>query len=514
MEPTGPMPPVAEARGRRLLLLSSFGAGALAALGHAPFGFWPLGIAGLTLAYLLIRRAQAPRRAALAGWALGLGYFAGTLNWLVSPFLVEPERYGWMAPFALLLMAGGLALFWGAAAGLAHWLGGRRARRLWLAWPVATGLAELLRGRMFTGFPWGGPGEFWVDTPLLGLAGWLGASGLGVLTLAFAALLGEALRRGRRPAGLAALAGLALAAAALGLLGAVSLARPVSAPDKPVTIRLVQPNAEQRLKWHPDHVGRFLRRAIDLSAAPATGPAPDLVIWPETSVPYLLGDAAPVLHEIARAAGAPVVLGIQRAEAGPRYYNSMVALTREGSVSAIYDKAHLVPFGEYTPFGDLLYRFGIKGLAARYGAGYSAGAGGDLLDLGAAGKALPLICYEAIFPDDLRRRGRADWILQITNDAWFGSFSGPRQHLAIARLRAAEFGLPMVRAANTGISALIDAHGQIVAKLPLGEAGFLDVSLPGAAEETFYARHGDTVLTLLLLGFGLALATRRRPAGD
>ena len=499
------MAPVAEAPGRRFLFSASLGAGAVASLGHAPLGLWWLGIAGLAAGCWLARSAATARRAALAGWALGLGYFAGTLNWLISPFLVEPERYGWMAPFALLFMAGGLALFWGAASGLARWIGG--ARRLWLAWPVAMGLAELARGHVLTGFPWGGPGEFWVDTPLLGLAGWIGASGLGALSLAFAALLAEALRARRRPV---AVAGLALAAAGLTALGAMVLARPLPAPSRAVTIRLVQPNAEQRLKWQPDHAGRFLRRAIELSAASPPGPAPDLVIWPETSVPYLLNDAAPVLGEIARAAGAPVVLGIQRAEEGPRYYNSMVAIGRDGSVSAIYDKAHLVPFGEYTPLGDLLYRFGIRGFAARYGAGYSAGAGGDLLDLGTAGKALPLICYEAIFPGDLRRRGRADWILQITNDAWFGSFSGPQQHLAIARLRAAEFGLPLLRAANTGISALIDARGRVVASLPLGEAGYLDVSLPGAAGETFYARHGDGLLTLLLSGIILALTAGRR----
>ncbi len=500
---------MAEAPRRWWLLLGGVGAGLVAALGHAPFSLWSLGLIGLMAGFLLIRRAGSPWRAGLVGWGLGIGYFAGTLNWLTSPFLVDAARYGWMAPFALLLMAAGLALFWAGASGLALWLGGRG--RLWLAWPAAMGLAELLRGHVFTGFPWGGPGEFWVDTPFLGLAGWTGATGLGALSF-LAAAWGARLFAGPRRA--LSLLALLLAVGGALYLGGRNLGREVAARAEPVTVRLVQPNAPQHLKWDPDYIGLFLQRAIDLSAAPAEGAAPDLVIWPETSVPYLLGDAAPVLREIATVAGVPVVLGIQRAEAGPRYYNSMVALAPDGQVADIYDKAHLVPFGEYTPFGGLLYRFGIKGFAAQYGSGYSAGAGTGLLDLGQAGKVLPLICYEAIFPDDLRREVRADWILQITNDAWFGTFSGPQQHLAIARLRAAEFGLPFVRAANTGISAVIDAKGQIVASLALGEAGFLDAELPGALPRTFYARRGDVILTLLLLGIILALVARRRRLSD
>ncbi len=488
------------------LVLAGFAAGLVASLGHAPFGLWTLGLVGLMAGYLLIRAAASPRRGGLAGWALGLGYFAGTLNWLTSPFLVEPEIYGWMAPFALVFMAGGLALFWGAASGLALWVGGRK--RLWLAWPAALGLGELLRGHVFTGFPWGGPGEFWVDTPFLGLAGWTGATGLGVLTF-LAAAWGARLFVG--PRRVLSLLVLVVAVGGAMALGARNLVREVAPRAEAVVVRLIQPNAPQRLKWNPDYIELFLQRAIDLTGAPgAGGIVPDLVIWPETTLPYLLNDAGPVLREIAATTPAQVVLGVQRAEAGPRYFNSMAVLAPDGSVAAIYDKAHLVPFGEYTPFGGLLYRFGIRGFAAQYGAGYSAGEGGALLDLGRAGKALPLICYEAIFPDDLRRAGRADWILQITNDAWFGTFSGPQQHLAIARLRAAEFGLPFVRAANTGISAVIDARGRIVASLALGEAGFLDVALPGALGETFYAKRGDIILILLLLAVILGLAGRRQ----
>ncbi|HFQ16007.1 MAG TPA: apolipoprotein N-acyltransferase, partial [Rhodobacteraceae bacterium] len=272
-----------EPRRRISLIAAAAAAGLLASAGQAPFGLWGLGLAGLALGFHLLASAATPRRAALAGWALGTGFFVGTLNWLTSPFLVEPEVYGWMAPFALLLMAGGLALFWALAA----W-GARRLTSgpgLWLVWAAAMGLAELVRGRIFTGFPWGGPGEFWVNTPLLGLAGLTGATGLGWLTFAFAAGLVAAWGSARRWLFLA-LCG--VAAMVLAGAGALVLSLPVPEPAKTVTVRLIQPNAAQRLKWDRDFAYVFLDRAISLTAARGAGPAPDLVIWPETSVPYLL----------------------------------------------------------------------------------------------------------------------------------------------------------------------------------------------------------------------------------
>ena len=498
----------AQASGRRLtnrilerrirLLLAAALAGLVAASGQAPFGFYPLAIIGLLCGYALISATQTAWRAALAGWALGTGYFGGTLAWIVQPFLVDAARYGWMAPFAVFFMAAGLALFWALGTGLARRFAPRAG--FFLIWAAFMTAVELLRGVVFTGFPWGGLGAFWVDTPLLGLAGLIGANGLAFLTFLFVASLGHALTCARKARGVVIVTAALLVAL---LWGQFMATRPVSDRANPVALRLVQPNAPQELKWDPRYALSFLDRAMDLTAMPPAAGAgqPDLVIWPETSVPYLLRDAGPSLREIAlRAAPGRVILGIQRSEQ-PRYYNSLVVLDQAGAVSQTYDKAHLVPFGEYTPGGSLLYRFGIKGFAAQYGNGFSAGPGPQVLDLGEAGKILPLICYEAIFPGDLRRAPeRADWIVQITNDAWFGTFSGPQQHLAQARLRAVEQGLPFVRAANTGISAVIDAHGQIVASLGLGETGFLDADLPGARPMPLYARFGDGLLILLLLG--------------
>ncbi|TNF59093.1 MAG: apolipoprotein N-acyltransferase, partial [Rhodobacteraceae bacterium] len=212
------------------------------------------------------------------------------------------------------------------------------------------------------------------------------------------------------------------------------------------------------------------------------------------------------------AQGAVLMAGIQRLD-GARIYNSAIVLTGGIVPSAIYDKHHLVPFGEYFPLGDLAARFGLHGFAAREGRGFSAGPGPQLVDLPGIGAALPLICYEAVFPQFARMNGdRPDLLVQLTNDAWFGEWSGPFQHLAQARMRAIEQGVPMVRAANTGVSAVIDAQGRVTGQIPLGEAGFLDVALPGATEvPTLYARSGDLPwAALILLAFAALVARRLR----
>jgi apolipoprotein N-acyltransferase len=209
--------------------------------------------------------------------------------------------------------------------------------------------------------------------------------------------------------------------------------------------------------------------------------------------------------------GKLVAAGIQREEDG-RFYNSLRFLEGKGVERARYDKAHLVPFGEYIPFGDLAYDwFGITAFAAQAGATYSAGAGPDVIDLGPLGKVLPLICYEVIFPREVNSvPERADWMLQITNDAWFGIRTGPFQHFAQARLRAIEQGLPLVRVANTGVTAVIDARGRVVADLPFGAMAKLDARIPGALPPTPYSRWGDGPILLLLAGLAL-ISLRRRP---
>ncbi|WP_246020578.1 apolipoprotein N-acyltransferase [Paracoccus subflavus] len=470
--------------------------GGIAALGLAPFGLWiatPLALA------LLVARAAGARGAFWPMLAGGLGWFGLSMHWIVEPFLVEPDIYGWMAPFALVLLAAGGALFWAIPAGLAARLalpGPRRA----VAVAAALVLSDWMRGWIFTGLPWALTGHVWIDTPVAQAAAYAGAIGLCLVTLTLAAL----------PSLLRPLAAVMPAVALTGglwLAGAARLATPLP-PDTPTLLRIVQPNAEQHLKWDPEWAAVFFQRLLDLSAAP--GPR-DLVIWPETAVNFLLEDAGPVLPAMAQAAGAPLVMGIQRRE-GSRFHNSLVTLNPDATVSGTYDKFHLVPFGEYIPWGDALARVGIGAFAAQQGNGYSPGPGPAVMTAPGIPDFQPLICYEAIFPQHLRGLDRRPaWLLQATNDAWFGQFSGPYQHLAQARLRAIESGLPLVRAANTGVSAVIDPHGTVRQSLSLGVSGKIDAALPAALPETPWMRWGNIPAVLLaVLALAAALLRRRR----
>ena len=456
--------------GGRGVLLPAL-AGAVAALGQAPLGWWWAALPALAVVVALVARAG--RGAGWVAWFAGAGYFAAALNWIFEPFMVEPETYGWMAPFAVVLMAFGLALFW-AAAGVLSRLFPRSA----LGFAVTLTAMELARGYVLTGFPWALAGHVWIGHPPAQLAALVGANGLTLFTLVAAALL--SLRRV-----VPVVASVALVAAGWGY-GAWRLSLPEPAARAGVA-------------------DVFFRRLLDLTRA---GARPDLTIWPETAVPYLLEESPQVAAAIADAGrGVPVVTGIQRVEVGGwRFWNSLAVIGAGGVVGQVYDKHHLVPFGEYMPFGDVAYRwFGLRAFAAQQGNGYSAGAGPKVLDLGPLGKVLPVICYEAVFPQDLRVGTRADWILQITNDAWFGTLTGPWQHMAQAELRAVEQGLPLVRVANTGITAVVDARGRVVQSLPFGEAGSMDVAVPGALAETPYARFGEGPVLVLLAGLGVAL---------
>jgi apolipoprotein N-acyltransferase len=495
--------------GWRAAALAGLG-GAVAGLGQAPFDLWLLTPPGLALVLMLVAVARDGRQAAWRGFAGGLGYFGLTLHWIVEPFFVDAARHGWMAPFALVLFAGGMALFWAVAG----WLSARAvAAPVWRAGlmaPVLT-LAEAARGTVLTGFPWAMPGHVLIDTAWLPAAGLGGAHGLTLLVMAAAAALAVAALAGRLP--LALVLGLPF------LLAPYAIPAPpeAAAPAAPV-VRLVQPNAAQHLKWQPDMIPVFWQRGRDLTAAPsspALGP-PDLVIWPETSLPVLLGRSDAARAQLSQAAGpAPVLIGAQRVEEFAAR-NSLALVGPDGALDHVYDKHRLVPFGEYLPLAGLAERLNLRALAAVLPGGYAPGPGPAAFDLGPdLGRAFAMICYEAIFPRYIRTlETRPDWMAHVTNDAWFGTFSGPWQHLALARLRAAEQGLPVLRAANTGVSAVIDARGGIVAALPLGQAGYLDAPLPQAAPPTLYARSGalPILAVTLALALGLTAAGRREKA--
>jgi len=500
------------AGGRRAAL--ALAAGAVLALAQPPLGWVVAVFVALPVVAWLFAASPRPRAAFAMGWLAGLGYFGASLFWIVEPFLVDPERHGWLAPFALAAMAGGLALFWGAPFALARTLRHPGARLVALAclWT----LSEYARSHVLTGFPWGLVAYAWVETPVMQSAALVGPHGLGFLTL----LAGFALAAARPvPAALAA-----LGVAAAWAYGAAQLARPLPTRAEPVTVRIVQPNAPQHLKWDPEMQAVFYRRQIEATAA-AADPAPDVTIWPETAVPYVLGYSGDLLGEVAAAPRGDglVILGLRRLEAtadAERWYNSLVVLQPDGAPWATYDKHHLVPFGEYVPLGAAIARLGLPGLEPLTSTGFSAGPGPRLVSVPGLPPFLPLICYEAIFPHGMRApEGRPEWLLQITNDAWFGTLAGPYQHLAQARVRAIEQGLPLARSANTGVSAMIDPRGRVVEGLALGSAGHIDAALPAALPPTPYSIVGDrpalaavlAVLGLTYLNFfsGLFMAGRR-----
>jgi apolipoprotein N-acyltransferase len=489
--------------------------GAGAGLTQVPVS-WPVALfVALPLLSWLLDGASGWRVGFRVGWLAGVGFFATTLFWIVEPFLVDAPRHGWMAPFALVGMAGGMALFWAVPFAAARALpGGDAARAVALAclWTAS----EYLRSHLLGGFPWALPAYAWAETPVMQAASLVGPHGLGFLTLLAGLLAGLC-----RPAPVAAAA--VLVAGAWGW-GAWRLEQPVPPRAEPLTVRIVQPNAAQDRKWDPETQAALYRGLLAATAAPAD-PAPDVVIWPETAVPLMLGETGWFEAEAAAAAGpgTALILGIRRREAGEggeRWYNALAVIGAGGEIAARYDKHHLVPFGEYIPLAEDIASLGLprlSGLAAV--TGFSSGPGPRRIAAAGLPPFVPLICYEAIFPHGVQAPGeRPEWLVQVTNDAWFGTLSGPYQHLAQARARAIEQGLPLARAANTGVSAMIDARGRVVAQLGLGQAGSLDVRLPGAAPATFYARTGDwpalvAVLSIFSLTFVKVLGgvSRREP---
>ena len=467
----------------------SAGAGAVAAMGQVPFHQPVLMAFALAAVFYAAPRAPDWRRASVIGWGFGLGYFALALSWIVEPFLVDIARHGWMAPFALVFMSGGLALFWAAAFALARYIGSVWA--LAIAWP----LAELARAYVFTGFPWAMFPQALIDTPAAQGLAWLGPHGMMLaLCLVMAALVWRVWS--------------AVPAALVIAVGLFGPWQPVQPTLTEHMVRVVQPNAPQHEKFDPTKIPEFNRRLLEATAA---GTPPALVVWPEIAVPYLLEQADPFLAQVAFAGrGAPVILGIQRRNAEGRSLNAMAVVNGAAEVTGVYDKYHLVPFGEYIPFASFFAQFGIRGLATADLRGYAQGPGPALLDLGPLGPALPLICYEAVFAHRVNAApARPRLLLHITNDAWFGTFAGPQQHFAQARMRAIEQGLPVVRSANTGISGIIGPRGHVLAQLPLGAAGYAQHLLPTPLAPTLYSQLGDLPVAILLV-FATFLTTGMR----
>ncbi|OUS07676.1 apolipoprotein N-acyltransferase [Rhodobacterales bacterium 52_120_T64] len=480
-------------KGWRQLLLGLV-AGAALGLVQAPWSFPLAFFVALPVIFWLHTGAAAQRRAAAVGWFAGFGYFGLTLVWIVEPFLVDIARHGWMAPFAIFFMAAGLAAFWAAA----FWLAPRgKVFALVVLWSTV----ELARAYVFTGFPWVLLGQGWLETPLIQVVYYIGVHGLGLLTLTGIALLSKLRVRQM-------LIGSAIFAALWGF-GTYRLSQPVIPRTDGFVVRIIQPNVDQKLKWLPEFQAEFFQRQLDLSALDGRH---DIVIWPEASVPFLIEERPDLLRVMASSVGSEIIFGARRHDDVGNWYNTLVLLYDGGTRTEVYDKQHLVPFGEYVPFQRILQLTKVSALTGR---GWTAGDVSPILSVGETPSFLPLICYEAIFPSLASEVSvPVDWIVQITNDAWFGEFSGPYQHLAQARVRAIEQGKPLARSANTGISALIDPYGRIIDSIPLGRMGVIDVALPAQLPRSFYGRTLDWPITgilLLLTILQLLPVKRRRP---
>ncbi len=500
--------------------IAASGAGALSAFSFAPFGIFPLLLGAVAVLVLLVDGAQAAKRphlsAAWAGWCWGFGQFLVGLYWVGYAFLVDAADHEWQIPFVEVLLPGGLALFIAAAAATASVFWRPGAPRIFVFTAVYA-VAEWLRGHILTGFPWNIPAYGWSALPgILQSVALFGSYGLSLLTILFGASLAQ-LTDAREPRAWQLPAAVAAVFATLLAGGELRMAA-VHPGDVPgVRLRLVQPDVAQRDKYKPQLRLRNWRRLVDISLAPAARP-PTHIIWPEAAPPFLLSRAPVALDDIASITGTRRVLmtGAVRAfvaaDGALRFSNSFYIFGPGGEMLSTYDKFHLVPFGEYLPLSGLLERLGVTKLV-KGPDGFVPGDGPHTYDVPDAPPVGPLICYEIIFPGAVEGARRPGWFVNVTDDSWFGPWTGPNQHLLIARVRAIEEGIPVVRDANTGISAVIDPLGRVRASLGLGKYGFVDSGLPQAVPNTPFARLGDTGFVLLLgaLAWGASRRERLRP---
>jgi apolipoprotein N-acyltransferase len=510
---------------RRWLL--AFAAGVLSVLAMAPVNFWPvLFLTFPTLVWLIdgagIGRWRGVTVAATTGWWFGFGYFVAGLYWIGYAFLVDAPTFGWLLPIAVIGLPAGLAIFTAFGAALARLLWTRGAARI-LALGVALTVAEWLRGHLLTGFPWNAFG--YALTAPLALA--QGVSVIGIWGFTFIAVVVSASpatladdRAETRWTWLPLALGIAVVAG-LGGFGALRLAGMPTQMVDGVRLRIMQPNLKQDIRFNYAAKQQVMDRYVALSDRPS-GPRSlgvrdaTHLIWPESAFPFFLAREPDALAQIARLLQGGTVLitgAVRLAEpvnpVDPVVYNSIYVIDHDGSIVSQYDKVHLVPFGEYLPFQHLLESLGLQQLTKQRG-GFLAGDRRRLLSVPGAPPALPLICYEIIFPGEVMPSGpRPGWIINLTNDGWFGISSGPFQHFQQARMRAIEEGLPLVRAANTGISAVVDPLGRIINSLPLGSEGVIDAPLPEPIGVPIYARFGDIPTGLIIVAALLAIVRRR-----
>lgn len=518
---------------RKLIARHPYGlslvAGGLSATGFAPLNFWPLALLMLALWLAVLNHAPHRKSAFLSGWLFGVGHFVVGLNWIAKAFTFQAAMPGWLGYVAVILLSLYLAVFPALAALGAYWIGRNRTSTLVLAMAGTWIITEWLRSWMFSGFIWN-PLAASLPPALWGGSAYVGTYGLAALAIVTAGLLLQigfavAQRRWRQTAVAIVPALLLLALAAILTPGtSAGQEEPAGFP-----ITVVQPNIGQQDKWKAGYEAQNLAKLAELTVR--HDDRPRILFWPEAAIPDYLETGYPVRYYYGRPPelvrqqlaalmkpGDVLMLGALKLEfddakgraVGAR--NSVFAIDGQGELLGRYDKAHLVPYGEYLPMRPLLSAIGLSRLAPG-DFDFWPGPGPRTLDLGAFGTAGLQVCYEIIFSGQVVDSGnRPDFLFNPSNDAWFGAW-GPPQHLAQARLRSIEEGLPVIRSTPTGISALIDAQGAIVASIPMGQAGRIDAELPHPRSPTLFARHGNILalgLALILLLSAIAIRVRGR----
>jgi apolipoprotein N-acyltransferase len=504
--------------GSRSAALAAFAAGSGSVLAMAPFFLWPVLFVALPILVWLIDRAERapanrPWRLWLAlfapGWWFGFGYFVFGLFWIGEAFLVEAERFLWALPFALTLLPAGLAIFFGAATAVAAAVSRPGLNRV-VALALTLSVTEWLRGHIMTGFPWNTLGyALTMPLQLMQSAAVIGIYGLTLAAVLIFAAPAVLLAEGARLRSAIAIAAVPLLL--MVIFGVFRLALSPESTVPGVRLRLVQPSVPQREKWVAENQRWIFFAHIDLSKRTPDGVTDDMaavthVIWPEAAMPFRPLQSPEALAAIGEMLPAGKFLlsgGLRTIEppAGPlEARNSLMVIGHGGEVGAIYDKIHLVPFGEYVPLRPILDKIGLEQVTRQRG-GFGIGvAPRPLLVIPGLPPVGPLICYEAIFPAAVVQGvDRPGLLVNITNDGWFGNTTGPRQHLHQARVRAVEEGLPLVRAANNGISAMIAPSGRITGRLDLNVRGSLDVDVPRAVPPPVYARFGDFTFAITWL---------------
>lgn len=509
----------------------AFLAGGISALALPPTDmFWLLFFTFPVLVWLIDGTAGDPGQGILArarpafvtGWWFAFGYFLAGLWWIGAALLVDVDTYAWVVPLAVLGIPAGLALFWGLAISLARLMWSDDWRRIAIL-SAFLGFAEFARGTVFTGFPWNLIGYAAMPNALMmqsvSVLGLYGVTPLAILVFASPAIFAPASEK--RPRRVRALLSFCLIIvvwhAGFGYWRLTQ--NPTRFVDE-VRLRIVQPAILQKDKWVPENEARIFKSYLDLSNA-SDGDITHY-IWPESAFPFVLTQRRDALASIAELlpTDAYLITGAMRVEAGlndenkPRVFNSVYVINHKGEIAGAADKTHLVPFGEYLPFQQYAESLGLQQLTGIEG-GFDEGAKRTILSTRTAGRFLPLICYEIIFPGRIRpsyndprmletddKKPQIDWIVNVTNDAWFGQTTGPYQHQRQAAIRGVEEGLPVVRAANSGISSVSDAFGRVLGSLGLGERGKLDSGLPQPAQGTYYRKIGNWgffIITALMI---------------